>query len=84
MSDRIVIASEMDAAFNDGLRAHMLGPHVIEAAADEPWRAAAEADVLLVRPTPLWRALTRPERRARPGSAAAVRAELLELAQKPL
>lgn len=33
---------------------------------------------------PLWRALTRPERRARPGSAAAVRAELLELAQKPL
>lgn len=34
--------------------------------------------------TPLWRSLTRPDRRARPRDAAAVRAELLELAQKPL
>jgi len=51
----LVIASQLDADFNKGLVQHPIGPVVIDVAEDEPWTAAAEADLLLVRPTPAWR-----------------------------
>lgn len=52
----LVIASQLEPELNESLAAHPIRPHVIEASVDEPWRAAAEADVLVVRPTPNWRA----------------------------
>ena len=51
----LVIASQLDADFNKGLGQHPIAPVVIDVAEDEPWTAAAEADLLLVRPTPAWR-----------------------------
>ena len=51
----LIIASQLDADFNKGLSQHPIAPLVIDVAEDEPWTAAAEADLLLVRPTPAWR-----------------------------
>lgn len=51
----LIIASQLDADFNKGLGQHPVAPVVIDVAEDEPWTAAAEADLLLVRPSPAWR-----------------------------
>jgi phosphoglycerate dehydrogenase-like enzyme len=51
----LVIASQMEAGFNDDLRAHPARPTVIGAPDSSPWEAAADADVMLVRPSPPWR-----------------------------
>lgn len=53
---RLVVASQFEAGFNEALRALPLRPTVIAAPEDRPWEAAREADVLLVRPSPAWRA----------------------------
>lgn len=55
MSD-ILIASQFEAVFNEQLRAHPVRPTVIDLADDRPWEAAANVDVLFVRPSPTWRA----------------------------
>ncbi|HUD91812.1 NAD(P)-dependent oxidoreductase [Sphingobium sp.] len=51
----LIIASQLDADFNRGLCQHPIAPVLIDVADDEPWTAASEADVLLVRPSPAWR-----------------------------
>ncbi|MEH3157439.1 MAG: D-isomer specific 2-hydroxyacid dehydrogenase family protein [Sphingomonas taxi] len=51
----LIIASQMEDGFNDGLRAHATGPTVIPVPENRPWEAANDADILLVRPTPAWR-----------------------------
>ncbi|MFT3967732.1 MAG: NAD(P)-dependent oxidoreductase [Sphingobium sp.] len=51
----LVIASQMEEAFNEGLRAHGSRPTVIPAPETAPWQVAGEADVILVRPSPIWR-----------------------------
>ncbi len=56
----LVIASQMEAGFNDALRDRATLLAVPE---DAPWSVANDADVLLIRPTPTWRgshALPRP------------------------
>ena len=52
----LVIASQMEAGFNAELRAQPSAPTVIAVSEDRPWEAANDADILLVRPTPAWRA----------------------------
>jgi len=50
----VVIASQLDPAVNDLLRAHPSKPTLIDVPAERPWEIGAEADVLLVRPGPSW------------------------------
>lgn len=51
----IVVASQLEGAINEELARHPARPKVIAVPEDEPWRIAREADVLVVRPTPVWR-----------------------------
>lgn len=51
----LIIASQLDADFNRGLGQHPASPILIDVADEEPWAAASEADMLLIRPTPAWR-----------------------------
>lgn len=51
----LIIASQLDADFNRSLTLHPTGPTLIDVAEDEPWTAAGEADILLVRPSLAWR-----------------------------
>jgi phosphoglycerate dehydrogenase-like enzyme len=51
----LVIASQLDKTFNDGLRAHDTAPTVIDVPEEQPWSIAGDADVLLVRPSLSWR-----------------------------
>ncbi|MET0387161.1 MAG: NAD(P)-dependent oxidoreductase [Polyangiales bacterium] len=53
----VVIASQLDPAVNELLRAHPSQPRVVAIPDERPWEAAKEADaeVLLVRPAPAWR-----------------------------
>jgi phosphoglycerate dehydrogenase-like enzyme len=51
----LIIASQLDPDFNKRLGQHPIAPVVIDVPEDEPWTAAAEADLLLVRPSPAWR-----------------------------
>lgn len=51
----LVIASQLEPEHNEALARHPLRPRVIVASEEEPWRAADEADVLVVRPLPVWR-----------------------------
>jgi len=48
------IASQLEPSINEALASHPARPTVIPAPEDEPWRAAADADVLVVRPSPAW------------------------------
>jgi len=62
----LVVASQLDADFNRKLATLPLPLHLIPVPDAEPWRAAADADVLIVRPSPEWigtrqRAAVRPE-----------------------
>ena len=50
-----VIASQLEPALNAAIAAHASRPKVIEAPVDDPWTIAANADALIVRPTPAWR-----------------------------
>jgi phosphoglycerate dehydrogenase-like enzyme len=54
-SRSVVIASQLDPAVNELLRAHPSRPTVIDAPEARPWEVAAKAEVLLVRPAPVWR-----------------------------
>lgn len=63
----LIIASQLDADFNKGLSQHPIAPILIDVADEEPWSAAAEADVLLVRPSPSWRQPSIPRPPAWPG-----------------
>ncbi|WP_420146458.1 NAD(P)-dependent oxidoreductase [Sphingobium sp.] len=58
----LIIASQLDADFNRGLGQHPIAPILIDVADEDPWTAASEADILLVRPSPAWRqpAMARP------------------------
>lgn len=51
----LIIASQFETDFNNSLARHPSAPLLIDVAEDEPWGAAAEADILLVRPSPAWR-----------------------------
>jgi len=51
----IVIASQLEPAVNDLVRAHPSRPTVIDVPDERPWQIASDADVLLVRPAPAWR-----------------------------
>jgi phosphoglycerate dehydrogenase-like enzyme len=51
----LVIASQMEEAFDADLRAHTSRPTIIKPSEAEPWAAADDADILLIRPTPAWR-----------------------------
>lgn len=60
----LLIASQLEDAFNDRLRAHPLRPSVVGVPEERPWEAAGDADLLLVRPSPAWQRLkssARPE-----------------------
>jgi phosphoglycerate dehydrogenase-like enzyme len=60
----LVIASQMEEAFNARLRTHPIRPSVVGVSEDRPWEAANDADMLLVRPSPAWqriKASARPE-----------------------
>lgn len=50
----LIIASQLEPALNAALASHPARPTVIAAPEDEPWRAAADADVLVIRPSPAW------------------------------
>lgn len=52
----IVVASQLEPLINEALAAHPTRPKVIAVPDDEPWRAARDADVLVVRPSLSWRA----------------------------
>jgi phosphoglycerate dehydrogenase-like enzyme len=54
-SRSVVIASQLDPAVNDLLRAHASKPTVIEVPEQRPWEVAEKAEILLVRPAPAWR-----------------------------
>jgi phosphoglycerate dehydrogenase-like enzyme len=58
----LIIASQLEPSFNADLARHPLGPVIIDASEEAPWSAAQNADVLLVRPSPVWKhpALSRP------------------------
>jgi phosphoglycerate dehydrogenase-like enzyme len=51
----LVIASQMEEGFDADLRAHASRPTIIKPSEAEPWAAADDADILLIRPTPAWR-----------------------------
>lgn len=51
----LVVASQLEPDFNAALAELPFGPTVFAAPQGEPWRAAADADVLIVRPSPEWR-----------------------------
>jgi len=53
-SQKLVIASQLDAAVNERLRAHPAQPTLIDVPSVRPWEVAERADVLLVRPAPAW------------------------------
>ena len=48
----LIIASQLEPDFNRSLGLHPSRPILIDVAEDEPWSAASEADILLVRPSP--------------------------------
>lgn len=50
----LVIASQLEPRLNALLAEHPTRPHVIAAPEHEPWQAAADADVLVIRPSPAW------------------------------
>lgn len=50
----LIVASQMEPSFNDSLREHPTGPTLISVPEDAPWTVAEQADVLLVRPSPVW------------------------------
>jgi phosphoglycerate dehydrogenase-like enzyme len=51
----LVIASQLETAFNERLSAHPARPVVVGVSEERPWEAASDADILLVRPSPAWR-----------------------------
>ncbi|WP_242126284.1 D-isomer specific 2-hydroxyacid dehydrogenase family protein [Sphingobium sp. Sx8-8] len=51
----LIIASQLEPDFNHSLSLHPSGPTLIGVPEDEPWTAAGEADILLVRPSLAWR-----------------------------
>ncbi|TCM14201.1 phosphoglycerate dehydrogenase-like enzyme [Novosphingobium sp. PhB165] len=51
----LVIASQLDRDFNEGLARHPSRPTIVGVAEEEPWAAAHDADVLLVVPSPTWK-----------------------------
>ncbi len=51
----LVIASQMEPDFNRSLEEHPSRPRLISVSEEEPWAAASEADVLLIRPSLAWR-----------------------------
>lgn len=52
----LIIASQMEADFNEALARLPFRPTVITPPAGQPWQAANDADVLIIRPGPDWRA----------------------------
>jgi phosphoglycerate dehydrogenase-like enzyme len=64
----LVIASQMEDGFNAELTRHRLAPTLITAPEADPWSSAADADVLITRPSPAWRgAKTQPRPPGWPG-----------------
>lgn len=60
----LVIASQLEPAFNEALAELPMRPRMIPVPDGQPWAAAQQADVLIVRPGPDWRAardLPRPD-----------------------
>lgn len=52
----LIIASQFEDGFNDELRAQPARPTIIPVSEEHPWEAANDADVMLIRPSPAWRA----------------------------
>ncbi|MEA3150935.1 MAG: hypothetical protein QOD56_1874 [Gammaproteobacteria bacterium] len=50
----LIIASQLEEAFNSRLRAHASAPTVIGVSEEQPWESANDADLLLVRPSMAW------------------------------
>lgn len=50
----LIVASQLEPSFNDSLRQHPTGPTLIPVPDEAPWKVAEQADVLLVRPSPVW------------------------------
>ena len=50
----LIVASQMEPDINQALARLPLRPHIIPAPVGEPWRAAQDADVLIIRPSPEW------------------------------
>jgi phosphoglycerate dehydrogenase-like enzyme len=63
----LVIASQLEASFNEGLARHPSRPVVVDVEEDAPWTAAGKADVLLVRPSVAWRGASVPRPAQWPG-----------------
>jgi phosphoglycerate dehydrogenase-like enzyme len=51
----LIIASQMEEGFNAQLGRHPLAPTLIGTPEADPWSAAADADILITRPSPAWR-----------------------------
>lgn len=52
----LVIANQLGPEFSALLAGHPVAPTIIDVPEERPWEAAADADVLIVRPAPAWRA----------------------------
>lgn len=52
----LVIASQLEPGINARLAQHPAGPLILDVPEDAPWGIAGQADVLIVRPSPAWRA----------------------------
>lgn len=63
----LIIASQLEPDFNRSLGQHPSAPTLIDVAEDEPWTAAGEADILLVRPSLAWRQSGNPRPNIWPG-----------------
>jgi phosphoglycerate dehydrogenase-like enzyme len=64
----LIIASQMEEGFNTLLKRHPTAPTLITAPEADPWSAAADADILITRPSPAWRgAKTQPRPPGWPG-----------------
>ena len=51
----IIVASQLEPELNEEIARHPARPKVIAVPENAPWTIAGDADVLVVRPTPVWR-----------------------------
>lgn len=55
----LVIASQLEPELNEAIARHPVAPRLVSVPEDQPWQAASQADVLVVRPSPIWRQIDR-------------------------
>ncbi|MEY4581395.1 MAG: hypothetical protein RL701_6098 [Pseudomonadota bacterium] len=54
-SRNVVIASQLEPAVNELLRAHPSQPTVIGVPEQRPWEVASDVDIMLIKPAPAWK-----------------------------